>query len=175
MLTGNVYEGSPNNTPMQFVNAVTTGNTTANVLAASLMPGTIGIYQASLQLNTGLTTDPETQLTIAQNLFVSNIVTFPLVSAPTLTAAGCSVTSLNSSGTATCGVSLATAAPSGGVTVAISSNDTLLTVPATVVVPGGATSANFTITSGSIPSTQTAVITVTLNTSSETVDITLNP
>jgi hypothetical protein len=31
-----------------------------------------------LELNSSLTTDPQTQLTIAQSIYVSNIVTFPV-------------------------------------------------------------------------------------------------
>ena len=51
---------------------------TANVLSAGLKPGWIGVYEVHLELNTDIPTNPETQLTIAQDLYVSNIITFPV-------------------------------------------------------------------------------------------------
>jgi hypothetical protein len=39
----------------------------------------IGVYELRLQLNSDLPTNPQTQLTIAQDVYISNIVTFPLV------------------------------------------------------------------------------------------------
>jgi hypothetical protein len=47
-------------------------------LLASPLVGAVGVFEVQLELNSGLTTDPQTQLTIAQNIFVSNIVTFPV-------------------------------------------------------------------------------------------------
>ena len=55
------------------------GGKTANVLVASLQTGAVGIYEVQLELNSDLPTDPLTQLTIAQDIYVSNIVTFPVV------------------------------------------------------------------------------------------------
>ena len=54
------------------------GGKTANVFEAGLQPGTVGIYRVVLQLNPDLPTNPKTQLTIAQNVYVSNIVTIPV-------------------------------------------------------------------------------------------------
>jgi uncharacterized protein (TIGR03437 family) len=79
--TGIPYSGPPTE-PDSFVSSLA-GGKTANVLAASLMPGAVGVYQVQLELNSSMPTDPLTQLTIAQDVYVSNIVTFPLVSPPT--------------------------------------------------------------------------------------------
>ena len=43
------------------------------------MPGAVGVYEVQLELNSSMPTDPLTQLTIAQDVYVSNIVTFPVV------------------------------------------------------------------------------------------------
>ncbi len=75
--TGTRYNGPPTE-PQSFVSSLA-GGKTANVLEATLVPGQVGIYEVQLELNTGMTTDPLTQLTIAQDIYVSNIVTFPLV------------------------------------------------------------------------------------------------
>ena len=45
---------------------------------AGLKPGAIGIYEVHLELNSDIPTNPNTQLTIAQDVYVSNIVVFPL-------------------------------------------------------------------------------------------------
>jgi uncharacterized protein (TIGR03437 family) len=63
-----------------FVNS-TAGGSTADVITATLLPGSVGLYQVLLHLNPSLGTDPIAQLTIAQGLFVSNIVTLPIVTA----------------------------------------------------------------------------------------------
>jgi uncharacterized protein (TIGR03437 family) len=74
--TGGKYHG-PVNTPNEFVSSLA-GAKTANVIYATLMEGSIGLYEIQLELNTDIPTDPFTQLTIAQSFYVSNIVTFPV-------------------------------------------------------------------------------------------------
>jgi uncharacterized protein (TIGR03437 family) len=67
----------PVTTPASFVNSIA-GGKTADVISATLMPGTVGLYQVLLHLNPDLVTDPYAQLTIAQDVYVSNIVTLPI-------------------------------------------------------------------------------------------------
>jgi hypothetical protein len=76
--TGSKYRGPELNAPNAPVDAIA-GGKTANVLTANLKPGMIGTYELRLQLNSDLPTNPQTQLTIAQDIYISNIVTFPLV------------------------------------------------------------------------------------------------
>ena len=77
--TGAKYPaGGPGTTPINFVSSLA-GNKTANVLAATLKPGTVGTYEVWLQLNSDMPSDPLTQLYIAQDIYISNIVTFPVV------------------------------------------------------------------------------------------------
>ena len=65
--------------PVNFVSSLA-GGKTANVLSAGLLPGTTGVFQVVLQLNSSMPTDPLTQLYIAQDIYISNIVTIPVVS-----------------------------------------------------------------------------------------------
>jgi uncharacterized protein (TIGR03437 family) len=174
LLTGNAYQGAADNTPIETVSALV-DSSTANVLGAFLMPGTVGLYQVNLQLSSSLISDPAAELTIAQDIYVSNVVTFPVLATNTVASVTCTSTSLNSAGTTTCTVTLNLTVSGNGTTVSLSSNDSLLTVPPSVAVAPGSTSATFTITAGTIPSSQTAVITATLGTSSQTVSITLAP
>jgi uncharacterized protein (TIGR03437 family) len=67
--------GSPNTVPVNFVSSLA-GGSTADVLSASLLPGSVGIYLVLLHLNSGLPTNADTTLTIAQDVYVSNVVTF---------------------------------------------------------------------------------------------------
>jgi uncharacterized protein (TIGR03437 family) len=77
--TGIQYpRGGPVTTPASFMNAMA-GGSTADVISATLLPGSVGLYQVLLHLNPNLSTDPYAQLTIAQDVYVSNIVTLPVV------------------------------------------------------------------------------------------------
>jgi len=73
---GRRYDG-PINGPVESVSALA-GGKTANVLLATPLNGSVGVFEVQLELNSDLTTDPLTQLTIAQFIYVSNIVTFPV-------------------------------------------------------------------------------------------------
>ncbi|MEO8592770.1 MAG: hypothetical protein ABI759_05585 [Candidatus Solibacter sp.] len=76
--TGAVYpEGGPVTSPASFVNSLA-GGKTADVITATLLPGTVGVYRVLLHLNPDLPYDPYSQLTIAQEVYVSNIVTLPI-------------------------------------------------------------------------------------------------
>lgn len=78
VLTGAPYRGPYYNEPVEFVSSLA-GGKTANVLYAGLKYGAVGIYEVHLELNSDIPTNPRTQVTIAQDVFVSNIVTFPVV------------------------------------------------------------------------------------------------
>src|SRR5262245_48700246 len=75
--TGAKYRGAITD-PQAFVSSLA-GGKTANVLLASLQTGAVGVYEVHLELNSDLPTNPSTQLTIAQDVYVSNIVTIPIV------------------------------------------------------------------------------------------------
>src|SRR5262249_52992564 len=64
-------------------------------------------------------------------------------------------------------VTLSRAAPAGGAMVTVSSaNSAVLSVPASVMVPSGATTANFPATAGTVTSDQAVTIHASLNGSS---------
>jgi len=79
IVTGQKYpEGGPVTQPVNFVSSLA-GGKTANVLSATLLPGTVGQFKVLLQLNSDMPTDPLTNVYIAQDVYISNIVTFPVV------------------------------------------------------------------------------------------------
>ena len=69
---------APPTAPQSAVSSIA-GGSTADVLSATLLPGTVGTFKVVLHLNTSLPTNSATQLTIAQDVYVSNIATFPVV------------------------------------------------------------------------------------------------
>jgi uncharacterized protein (TIGR03437 family) len=78
--TGVPYPSTgPSTVPQQFVSA-TAGGSTADVLQAAMLPGSVGGNLIVLHLNSGLVTSQYTLVDIAQNTFISNQVAFPLVS-----------------------------------------------------------------------------------------------
>jgi len=82
LVTGAPYTGvfpnKVNDFLTNFVSA-TLGGVTADVVNASLMPGSVGVYQIDLLLDPALTTNTVAQGTIAQQINVSNIVTIPVL------------------------------------------------------------------------------------------------
>jgi hypothetical protein len=96
---------------------------------------------------------------------------FSLACAPTTLAAGAA---------STCTVTTTQPAPSGGNTFSLSSNNPSLTVPGSVIVPAGSSSASFSATAGTVASNQTITVTATSNaftnnTSSATIIVTAAP
>ena len=91
IVTGTQYpQGAPITVPFSFVSSLA-GGKTANVLYATLKPGSVGLFEVALQLNSDMPTDPLTNLYIAQDVYISNIVTFPLVNpAPCAAVSGAS-------------------------------------------------------------------------------------
>lgn len=97
-----------------------------------------------------------------------------VITITTLSSVTCNPASLNENGTSTCTTTITQAAPAGGTTIALASNNSLLTVPASVTVPSAATSATFAATaSATIASNQSATVTATLGSNSQTTTISL--
>lgn len=97
-----------------------------------------------------------------------------VITVPALTSTTCTPASLNESQSATCSITLNMAAPAGGMAISLRSNNVSLTVPASVMVAGGATTATFSATAaGSVTSNQSATVTATLGGSSQSAGVNL--
>lgn len=75
--TGQIVKGNLN-PPRTPVDSILAGGKTANALSVNLLDGMPGVYKVQFQINSDLPTSEATQLTIAQQNFVSNVVTFPV-------------------------------------------------------------------------------------------------
>jgi uncharacterized protein (TIGR03437 family) len=76
-VTGKYVTGHLNPTAIA-VDSILAGGASALIVDATYVPGALGLYQVTFQVPASLTTNNLTQLTIAQQTFVSNIVTFPV-------------------------------------------------------------------------------------------------
>lgn len=72
-------------------------------------------------------------------------------------------------------VTLSSSAPAGGITVTLSSSNALATVPASVTVPAGATTASFAIITSTTATSSDAVINGTFSSVSRSATLTINP
>jgi uncharacterized protein (TIGR03437 family) len=79
IVDGTAYSGPSLNNANSSVSSII-GGSTANVLYAGLQVGAIGVYYVVLQLSSTLPTNPVTQITIAQDIYTSNIAYIPVVS-----------------------------------------------------------------------------------------------
>jgi hypothetical protein len=70
--------GAPVTQPPVLTNGLA-GGSTAQILQATLKPGTVGEFEVWIQLSPGVIADPYTQLWVGQESYVSNIVTLPVV------------------------------------------------------------------------------------------------
>lgn len=88
------------------------------------------------------------QLTLVSNSQTGSSTTVALngTGVPLLTSLSCTSNSMTGAGTDACTITLNAAAASGGFTISLSSNNSLVSVPSTVTVAAGATSAGFTAT-----------------------------
>jgi hypothetical protein len=150
--TGQIYRGSgPLNPLATQVDSILTGGTTANPVSVGLLPGTVGIYYVQFLLNSGLASNQTTQTTIAQQAFVSNVVTFPVAvpgTATTLVVQAVPPTTIAPGGAVTFNVTAVdyTGAPATSYTgtVAVTSSDPAATLPANLTFSAG--TASFSVT-----------------------------
>jgi len=89
-----------------------------------------------------------------------------------LSSLACAPSTLSSNASSTCTVTLNTAASSGA-TIALASNNVLLTVPANVAVAAGQSTATFTAAAGTVSSSQSAIVTAALNGQTQTATLSL--
>jgi uncharacterized protein (TIGR03437 family) len=77
--TGEIFQGGSANPPAVPVDSILTGSFSGNLVNTALVPGTVGVYYVLFQISPSATTDPQTETTIAQQSFISNEVTFPIL------------------------------------------------------------------------------------------------
>jgi Abnormal spindle-like microcephaly-assoc'd, ASPM-SPD-2-Hydin len=171
-----------NTATAQTVTLSSTGTAAVTVSSASIAGSGFTVSGATfpLTLNPGQTAalsvqfDPTAagaasgSLTLSSNSSSgsSTVVSLSGTGVPVLTGVSCANGSMTGAGTDSCTVSLNAAAATGGFAVSLASNNSAVTVPASVTVAAGSSSASFTATASAV-STATAV-TLTANASGAT-------
>jgi uncharacterized protein (TIGR03437 family) len=80
--SGQVYQAGEFNSAAVPVDSILVSGVSGNILSSFLVPGLVGIYAVQFELSSAQPADPLTQLTIAQQAFVSNVVTFAVGAEP---------------------------------------------------------------------------------------------
>jgi len=150
-------------------NANAIGSGVVAYLNATMAPG---VTSASIQISNTLGADSSgnaVDINSEVNSQTINVTTGGRVSG-----VACNPASLGPGAAATCTVTLPQSAPSGGSSVSLSSNNDSLSVPSSVTVAEGATSADFKATAaGTITSNQTATVSANIDGSSQSASINL--
>lgn len=88
----------------------------------------------------------------------STSLTLTLVPPPPTVSLSCAATTVKTPGSVECSVTLSVAATGPGESIRLVSNDTALQVPASLLLPAGASMATFTATASVVSTTQTATV-----------------
>jgi hypothetical protein len=123
------------------------------------------------ELNITAATATMTAATFGRGMWQISIA----ANSPPLTSLTFNPASVASGSTSTGTIVLTAAAPVGGATINLSSNNAAVVVPVTVTVPAGQTSTTFIANTTSTPSTVTATVTATSSTNSVTGTLTVTP
>jgi hypothetical protein len=144
--------------------------------AAATVPASVTITSGSTTANFTVTTNGvslSTPVTISGTADVTQTATLT-VNPPPLISVTLNPTSVIGGTPSTGTVTLNGPAPAGGAVVALSSNNGAATVPASVIVGAGATTANFTVTTSPVGAVTSPTITGTCN-GTQTATLTVNP
>ena len=130
---------------------------------------------ASFTVSTGSVANSQ-QVTLTVVMGSGSVSTgISLVATPVVNSLSCLPSSLNSSASSTCTLTLSGAAPAAGVSVSLSTDNSGLSVPSSIVVAGGASATSFAVSTGTITSDQTALVTATLGGFSQSSSLSLAP
>ena len=151
-------------------------------VSGGALPATLNPGQS---LNLGVQFDPTVtgaatgQLTVTSNSSTNPTALIALggtgvSTSSVLSALSCSNASMTGSGTDACSVTLSGSAPSGGLSVSLSSSNAAVKVPAFVTVPANSTSASFSATVSSVSAAQSVTLTASANGVSKSVALQLN-
>ena len=148
---------------------------TSNVAVATLPAS---VYVPAGATSASFTIEP-TPVAISQSVEISvelggfSVTSQLLVQAPAIQSLTISPCSLKGGKPAKCTVTLNTPAPAGGISIPLNSSSTAATVPAALVIPQGAKSAVFTVTTTAVKSSVRATISAGTGTGSKSVTLTV--
>ncbi len=134
---------------------------TTRIITPATLPGTVyDLINTIINIVNSIINDPTSvNATISASLNgVTKTAALTITTGPSLSGISLSPTTVAGGAGSTGTVTLSGPAPLGGVTVALSSNSSSATVPGSVSVPVGRTSATFPVTTAGVTATATATI-----------------
>jgi hypothetical protein len=164
--------GSGSYTCMLFgINTTTMSDGVVATATFTTSPAATSASSSVQILNTSGVTPDDTMLSVTAT---GGLVT---ISSPyTATGLTCSPATVITPGSAACTVTVSAPAPTGGLTVATGlASGSPVTIPSSVVVPAGSSSAGFTATASTVSANSTAVLAASLNGTSINFTLALAP
>jgi len=148
-------------------------------LASGTLPTTLNPGQSaslSVQFDPSTENAVTGQLTITSNSSTNStaVVALSGTGAPQLTGLSCSSTSMTGTATDLCSVTISGPAPAAGFRVALSSNNPAVTVSPAALVHANTTSAQFTAYATPVSTSQTAMLTASAGSATESFALQLN-
>ena len=153
---------------------VTLQSSSANATVPASVTVAAGATTGTFTVNTSAV-NSATSATITATLNGTNQTATLTINPITATFVTLNPTSVIGGNTSTGTVTISSAAGASGTVVNLSSSSTSATVPATVTVASGATTATFTVTTAAVGAVTNATITASLNGTSPTASLTINP
>lgn len=139
-------------------------------------PFSIQIPQGQTTANFSVVTNPVVaQTTVTLTATPGNVTTTMTVNPPSLIGVGLNPTTVVGGNPSTGTVTISSAAPSSGMSVAISSSLNSVVVPNSVTIPAGKTSQTFSVSTTGVDSQSVATITATFTTTTQTATLTVKP
>jgi len=146
--------------------------------AAAMVSQTMTITKGKTSGTFPITTTPvaaDTAAKITATLGSSNASASTTIKAPTLTSFALTPTSVAGGNTVTGAVKISSAAPSNGLMIHVTSNQSAVTAPEGITIPAGAKAASGTIKTSAVATKTIAKVTASLGKSSIGVPLTVNP
>lgn len=155
--------------------SLTSGNASAATVPTSVtVPA--GATEASFTLVSGTTSSTSSSVITASAGGVSRTALFTVTSAnPTLSNLSISPLSVTGGSSATGTVTLTAPATGSGITVALSSDSAIASVPTSVTVAPGASTASFAVTTSPVSTSQSTIIRATHGTASRAFTLSVTP
>ena len=152
---------------------IAVSSSSTNVTVPANLTVAAGATTAAFTAAVGSFTTDQTSIITASLNGAPKTVTLSLAANASITSLQCTAATLGPNGSTNCSVGLSKAAPASGAPVSLVSSVSSITVPPTVIVPAGATTAAFTAAAGSFTADQPAVLTASLNGTSKTASLSL--
>ena len=146
-----------------------------NTLPATIAPG--ATYNVAIQFKPSASGPTSGQLVVGTSVVSLGATKIGLSGAgtPGITGLKCNLSTVSGSATDSCSVTLNAAAPTGGLSVNLSSSASAVILPASVTVPANSTSVNFNASVSTVSAAQAATLTASATGSSSTFALQLAP